>query len=32
MKLSINIRNWGPYSTRDILLASPYAGFGTGVS
>ena len=31
MKLSINIRNWGPYSTRDILLACAQAADESGL-
>jgi probable F420-dependent oxidoreductase len=31
MKLSINIRNWGPYSTRDILLACARAADESGI-
>jgi hypothetical protein len=31
MKLSINIRNWGPYSTRDILLACARAADESGL-
>ena len=25
MKLSINLRNWGPYSTRDLVLEFAWA-------
>ena len=31
MKLSINIRNWGPYSTRDILLECARAADASGL-
>ncbi len=31
MKLSINIRNWGPYSTRDILLECARAADESGL-
>jgi len=31
MKLSINIRNWGPYSTRDMLLACAQAADESGL-
>jgi probable F420-dependent oxidoreductase len=31
MKLSINIRNWGPYSTRDMLLECAQAADASGL-
>ena len=31
MKLSINIRNWGPYSTRDMLLECARAADESGL-